>query len=231
MGTNKANGSGEQQPQEQKFIYGMAQDPAQAALEAAAKAAHQAALQAAANVQPTPTPGTQSYVPPEGEFRLNSRSNSRRKRRNLKDPFLWRKSPGTLIFGVASKWMLDDNAKARKVKMRNGQTMRIRCASRDNDPCIYFYVTHPLDPLGFDVEWVRGHWEANIAEWLFEEGTAPDPGINQKFDVVQSPHLILGLPVLCINTDLARETKHFDTSGKKKNEVDNEDPDTDDEDE
>ncbi|MDF2627649.1 MAG: hypothetical protein K0R39_1480 [Symbiobacteriaceae bacterium] len=75
------------------------------------------------------------------------------------------------------------------------------------------HVTDPNDSLGFKVVLVNGRWEANIAEWLFEEGLAPEPGINEKFDVAESPNLILGLPALCFNTDLAQDTKHFDTSG------------------
>lgn len=216
------NGTGAQQPQDQKFIIPMAQDPAKAAAEAAAKAALEAALQAAANINPQPEPQPEGTTPPKarGALRINTRTTSRQVRRNLQDPFVWLRSPGTLLLGVASKWMFEDNAKARKAKKRKGEVLRIRCAHYDDDPNIYFWVTDPKDGHGYDLELVKGQLQVNIADWMFEEGIAPKPGVSQKFDLVEATEPELGGAVLCINTNQARKTKYFDTSGKKDAEED-----------
>lgn len=224
MSEKKTQGSGEQQPQGQKFIIPMAQDPAKAAAEAAAKAALETALQAAANIQPQPDPQPDGTTQPKnrGAVRINTRKTTRRVTRNLQDAFAWLKSPGTLILGVASRWMVEDNAKARKAKKRKGETLRLRFARFENDPCIYFWVTHAKDGNGYDLDLVKGQSVANISDWLFEEGIAPPPGISQKFDLNEATEPELGGPVLCINTEQVRKVKHFDTSGAKDDEDEDE---------
>jgi hypothetical protein len=211
MVDKKAPGSGDPQPQEQKVIDPMTLAQAQASYEASQRAALQAALQAAGVTIP-------QAPPTRGALRINARATNRRMRRNLQDPFVWLKSPGKIILGVASKWMFDDNAKTRKLKMRKGQVMRLRCSHYEDDPLIYFWVTDPNDGDGYDVLLVNGHFEVNIADWMFEEGIAPEPGISQKFDLVEAEEQMLGGPALCINTSQARKTKYFDTTGKKDDE-------------
>lgn len=222
MGDKKTQGSGDQQPQDQKFIAPMAQDPAKAALDAAAKAAQETALQAASHVSPPPLTEETTTPARRGAPRINTRKTSRRVTRNLQEAFAWLKSPGTLIFGVASKWLIEDNAKARKVKKRRGSIVRLRFADFDGDPCIYFWVTDPKDNHGYDLQLVKGQTVVNISDWLFEEDLAPLPGISQKFDLVEAHEPELGGPVLCFNTEQARKVKYFDTTGGKDDEDEDE---------
>jgi hypothetical protein len=209
-------GPGAQDPQNQpdKFVVPMAQDPAKAAAEAAAKAALEAALQAAAQVTP-PSIGDQTSHSAGRTLRMNTNSSDRIPRRNQQYPFVWLRSPGTLLFGITSKWKFVDNAKARKVKVENETIQKIRVARFDEEKLIHAWVTDPLDPDGIEVKETESGLQANIAPWLFREGIAPAPGINQKFDLLDSPELILGLPALCFHMNKAKKTHYFETSGKK----------------
>ena len=219
MSEKKTQGSGDQQPQDQKFIAPMAQDPVKAAAEAAAKAALEAALQAASHVQPVPSaPETATPPTKRGAPRINTRKFTRKITRNLQEAFVWLKSPGTLILGVASKWLIEDNAKARQVKRRKGQVYRLRFARFDGDPFIHCWVTDPNDSNGYDLELLKGQFVVNISDWLFEEDIAPAPGISQKFDLVESTEPDFGGAVLCFNTEQARKVKYFDPSGGKDSE-------------
>jgi hypothetical protein len=199
-------------PDKQNFIIPMAQDPAKAAAEAAAKAALEAALQAAGQALPpnNPTPGSTGRT-----LRINTNSSVRVIRRNQQSPFVWLKSPGTLIFGITSQWKLEDNAQARKTQLRNEKIEKIRCARFDGEKIIHLWVTDSLDPDGILVTETESGLQANIANWLFREGIAPDPGIKQKFDLLDSPELTLGLPALTFNMGKAKKTTYFDTTDKK----------------
>lgn len=233
----QAKGSDDPQSQPAKFIAPMSEDPAKAAAEAAAKAAMEAALQAAAQAG-APTVSQHNNPDNKGTLRINSRGSKRTIRRNTQDPFVWLKSPGTLTWGVASKWLFEDNAAARNQKLKNGEVKRIRCGHFDKDSKIYFWATHHLDPDGIDVHLVKGKYVANIAAWMFEEEIAPAPGISQKFDLIQAQEQMLGLPALCIDRNKARKTKYAadatnkaaDETTPKKN-VDKKDPGTKDENE
>jgi hypothetical protein len=225
------SGSNEQQNQPQKptgplsnaALRAAALARLQAALQAAAsdpaksgelKAAMQEAIKAGIDVAPTLTsPGTA-----ENTIRANSRSSKRTVRRSQHRPFVWLKSPGTIIGGVQTKWLLQDNAKARKVKLKNDTVERIRTGRKDGDNRIYFWVTDWNDTDGFEVEEDGTDIIINIAEWMFAEEIAPAPGIKQKFDLVEAAELVQGLPALCINLDKARKTKTFKVSYPKKKE-------------
>ncbi|MDF2629530.1 MAG: hypothetical protein K0R39_3361 [Symbiobacteriaceae bacterium] len=224
MTDKKSTGSGDQQPQDQKFVAPMAYDPAKAALDAAAKAAHEATLQASSLVNQG-SPSVANHLTPSatrGPARINKRKTTRRVTRNLQDPFVWYKSPATLILGVAAKWMAEDNAKARKVKKRRGDVLRIRFGRFENDPHIYLWVTDPKDNDGYDLELVKGQQVINFSDWAFEEDLAPPPGIKQKFDLMETNEPEFGGPVLCFNTEQARKTKTFDPSGGKADEDEDE---------
>lgn len=216
MGQTKGPSADGSQNQNEKFIVPMSQDPAKAAAEAAAQAALEAALLAASQANTQTQSEILQYNNPDnkGELRINSRASKRTIRRNTEDPFLWLKSPGTLTWGIAAKWAFEDNAKARKQKLKNNEVQRIRCAHYDQDSLIYFWVTSPQDPDGYEVNLVDGKYVANIADWTFEEGIAPAPGISQKFDLLPAPELMLGLPALCIDLNKARKTTYFEPSKK-----------------
>lgn len=241
MAEEKTEGANDPQNQPEKFIAPMAQDPAKAAAEAVAKAAMEAALQAASQAATNPTLFPQNSLTGRGELRINSQSTRRRRRRNTQNPFAWLQSPGTFIWGVTSGWLLEDNAKARGLKGRDAIVEKIRCAHYDNDSRIFIWVTNPLDADGIRVKLVNGRYQANIADWMFEEGIAPEPGISQKFDLVEAPELMLGLPSLCIDLNKAQQTSYFATTkekdedeneeGETKGKVDKKDPDPDTDDE
>ncbi|MDF2631299.1 MAG: hypothetical protein K0R39_5130 [Symbiobacteriaceae bacterium] len=202
------------QNQPEKFIIPMAQDPAKAAAEAAAQAAEEAARQASGQAQP---PDIKNHVPNNSgrTLRINTNSSDRVIRRNHQTAFVWLNSPGTLILGIASKWKYEDNAKVRKAELTNGKIEKIRCARYDDEMVIHSWVTDSLDPDGIPVTETKGGLQANIAPWLFKEGIAPDPGINQKFDLNDSPELMLGLPALCFNMTKAKKVTRVDPSEKK----------------
>lgn len=204
----KKPGPGAEDPQNQpeKFIIPMAQDPAKAALEAA--------LQAAAEVQP---PGPENHTPQISgrTLRMNTNSSERVPQRNTESPFVWLKSPGTLTFGIIAKWMLLDNAKARKQKVQNDKIEKIRVARFDDEKLIHTWVTDSLDPDGIPVKETKSGLQANISKWLFREGIAPALGINQKFDLLDSPDLVLGMAALCFHMDKAKKTHYFETNPKK----------------
>lgn len=209
MAEKKSPGAGDPQNQPETFIVPMAQDPAKAAAEAAAKAAMEAALQAASQVE------AQTQISAtRGNLRINSLATNRRLRRNTQRPFVWLKSPGTLIWGVASHWQFVDNAMARGLKERDQAVEKIRCSRYENDSKIYLWVTSPLDGDGIRVKLVHGRYEANIADWMFEEGIAPRPGISQKFDLVVADEVMLGGLALRFDTNQAQKTTYFETSRK-----------------
>jgi hypothetical protein len=187
----------------------MTQDPVKRAAEAAAKAALEAALQAADQALP-PTIQNRGRT-----LRINTNSSVRVVRRNQQSPFVWLKSPGTLIFGITSKWKLEDNAQARRTPLRNEKIEKIRCARFDGEKIIHLWVTDSLDPDGIVVTETESGLQANIAPWLFREGIAPDPGIKQKFDLLDSPELMLDLPAITFNMGKAKKTTYFDTTDKK----------------
>ncbi|HYF81106.1 MAG TPA: hypothetical protein VD973_28670 [Symbiobacteriaceae bacterium] len=233
MVAKKPDGSGsdEQQNQPQKLtgplssaaLRAAALARLQAALQAAAsdpaksdelKAAMQEAINAGIEVAPTLT----SHESTANTIRANSRSSKRTVRRSQHRPFVWLKSPGTIIGGVQAKWLLQDNAKARSVKLKNDKVERIRTGRKDGDSRIYVWATDWKDTDGYEVEENGTDFIINIAEWMFSEEIAPAPGIKQKFDLVEAPELIQGLPALCINLDKARKTTTFTFSHAKKKE-------------
>ncbi|MDF2630174.1 MAG: hypothetical protein K0R39_4005 [Symbiobacteriaceae bacterium] len=234
MVSKKPDGSGDPQNQPQKPTGPLSNE----ALRAAALAKLQAALQAAASdpakvdevksaleeaikagVEVAPT--LASHETTDNPLRINSRAGSRKVRRNQQRPFCWLKSPGTIIGGVQAKWSFEDNAKARKVKLKDGKVERIRTARKEGDSNIYMWVTDGKDADGFEVEEDGSNITINIADWIFAEEIAPAPGTKQKFDLLPAPELVGGLPALCINLEKVRKTTTFKVSYKKRSDDQN----------
>lgn len=182
----------------EKKIVPLAQDPAIEAAKAALEAIKQTASSAGASAQ---------IIMNGKPFRQYSRT-KRIKRRNQGQASLWLRSPGLLALSTRSEWMVLDNAQARGAKRNEGEEYRL-CVGRFDDETLYLWATDSNNPDGFEIKRHRRQLLVNIADYLFEEGLVPEPGLTQKFDLLPGPEPIHGLPALCIYLKKAVAKRHL----------------------
>ncbi|MDF2630043.1 MAG: hypothetical protein K0R39_3874 [Symbiobacteriaceae bacterium] len=207
---SRATGDQNQAP---KFTAPMAQDPETAARLAAAQEAMEAVKQQA-RTNPVLTP-KETVI--RGRSFVRYTRKQRTRKRQQQSAFLWHYSPGTLVFGRSGEWDLQDNSKDRGIPLVDETVQRITLGNFNDDDLLYIWVTDENDPDAFKVERNdNGYLQTNAADYFFDKGKAPKPGVKRKYDLLPAPELIDGKNALCIYLNKPTKEGTFSTTKKKK---------------
>ena len=202
-------------PEQQETIAPMNQDQA-----TAARAAIEAAIQAVKQQAVTNPVYTPKETVIRGRTFVRYSRKPRVRKRNQQPAFVWHFSPGMLKFGKTAEWTLQDNAKSRGIDLVDGDVQLICVGNFNDDDLLYIWVVDENDPDAFEVKRNdEGYQEANIAEYLFDKGKVPQPGLKRKYNLLPAPELIDGKNALCIHLDKPIKTGTFATTRKKKEET------------
>jgi hypothetical protein len=184
---------------------------------AAARAAMEAAVEAVKQQAVTNPVVSPKETVIRGRTFVRYSRKQRVRKRNQQPAFVWHVSPGMLKLGKTSEWALQDNAKSRGVTLVDGEVQLICVGNFNDDDLLYIWVVDENDPDAFEVKRNdEGYQEANIAEYLFDKGKVPQPGVKRKYNLLPAPELIDGKPALCIYLDKPIKTGTFATTKKKK---------------